>query len=164
MTFTDGLSFSAVGIALIALIWNIIRDLNDKGNLFLNVNLGKVIKTAHNKTYIFSGPDVEKQPGPFVLAIFITNTGKRPVLVNKWYITSGSKKEKGIDVVIPYDLPRKLNETETHSEISTDFKKIKYPIRSIVVVDSTGKEWKVEKIQLDKINRSFKKYQQLKLI
>jgi hypothetical protein len=157
MTLSDGVAFLAAIVALTALIWNIVRDLNDRGNLLLSVMIGKLKKSTDGKFYIFSGEGYENLPGQYIMSIYMTNIGKRPILIEKWYITSGSKdEEKRKNIVIPFNLPQKLNESDMHSELTSDLSSIPYPIKKIVVVDSTGKEWCVDKNRINELNVKYK--------
>jgi hypothetical protein len=158
LSFTDGVAGVAAIVAFTALIWNIIRDLNDRANLKLSVTIGKLKKSTDDKIFVFSGKNFEKLPGKYVLAIFMTNIGKRPLLAEKWYLIAGTSKEdkKSFRTIIPFNLPFKLNESETHSEMTADLDTIPNPIHQIVVLDSTGKKWYVNNYQIRELNNNYK--------
>lgn len=155
MTFSDGMSLSAAAVALTSLLWNIARDFNDKGKLLLSAKLGKFKPSVDGKIYVFSGKEAEKATGKYALVIFMANNGKRPILVEKWFVVTRKRWKNEMHLVFPYKLPYKLNETELHSEFTYELDTIRFPIKNIVVLDSVGKKWFVRKQQIDEINKNY---------
>jgi len=94
--------FGAV-VAFIALCWNIMTALRDKGRLKVEATVG------------FHLEDTKRTP---IISIYMTNIGRRPLYVEKVH----GRLSEGIDSKAPYffmrthNLPKILNEGEPHVE------------------------------------------------
>ena len=94
MNITNFLALWGAIFSTIAMTWNIIRDVNDKGKLKIDAMIGKIVPDHTDKDY---------------LALTITNIGRRHVLVKGW----GAMKKKNVKgahglYIIPRGLPRML--------------------------------------------------------
>ena len=133
-----GAIFSTVAIA-----WNIVRDVNDRGRLKIDAMIGKMFPDHTDKNY---------------LVITITNIGRRPILVKGW----GGMKKKAVKgargiFIVPQGLPRMLKEGEYHTEFTEDLTILSPELEKIYVWDSTGKYWKVSRKNLRRLFKDVKK-------
>lgn len=137
MTLTDITAFSGLFIATTALVWNIIRDLSDKGKLRIDAMIGKMIPDYKDKDY-------------FVLTI--TNVGRRPLIVKMICGTNRKikKDDKTNFLYKPINLPQMLKEGECILECY-DIINLKSNITSIYVVDSCGKKYYLSRKRLKQL-------------
>ena len=144
MGVTESLAVLGVFLSTLAITWNILRDINDKGKLQLKVMIGKFYPDHTDKEY---------------LVVTITNIGRRPLLVKGWGWEE-KKKEKGKrkgGVFIPHGLPRMLREGEYHIELTEDLSVLSSDLKKIYVWDSTGKNCNVSRKDMRRLIESKKK-------
>ena len=79
IVITELLAILGVCLSTLAIVWNILRDINDKGKLQLKVMIGKLYPDHADKEY---------------LVVTITNIGRRPLLVQQC-VAEEKKKVKG---------------------------------------------------------------------
>jgi len=130
-------------VSSIAITWNVLRDIRDKGRLKIDAMIGKMVPDHTDRDY---------------LVITITNIGCRPVLVKGW---GGMKKKstkgaRGL-FIVPRDLPRMLKEGEYHIEFTEDLSILSPELEKIYVWDSTGKEWRVTRKNLKRLFKDVEK-------
>lgn len=144
IVITELLALLGVCLSILAITWNILRDINDKGKLQLKVMIGKLYPDHTDKRY---------------LVVIITNIGRRPLLVQGWGGVE-KKKVKGKQkfcFIIPYGLPRMLKEGECWTERTEDLSILSANLRRICVWDSTGKYWNVSRKDTRRLIESEKK-------
>lgn len=125
-------------VATAAITWNIISYLFDKGRL-------KVYATVVTKT--------PGDPDKYYLMISATNIGKIPITITSW---GGVRKEKDKHfIVLSRDLPTKLGISDSffrYTDNISDF----IDTKSIHVIDSSGKFWKVKRKNYKKVIKNIK--------
>lgn len=144
ITITELLATLAVCLSTLAITWNILRDINDKGKLQLKVMIGKLLPDHADKEY---------------LIVTITNIGRRPLLVQQW-AAEEKKKVKGkrrVSYFVPYSLPRMLREGEYCIERTEDLSILSSNLKRIFVWDSAGKYWNVSRKDMRRLIESKKK-------
>ena len=129
MDLTDFIAVIGLVLSVTAIIWNILRDVGDKGKIKIEGCRGELYPDHTNKDY---------------LIIIITNIGKRPVWIKGLYGDENydGAKLKGY-IFGTRGLPRILKESEYHTEfLDWNPEKLR-GIKEISVRDSRGKDWKM---------------------
>jgi len=126
---TQVLAIWGAVVSTIAIIWNIVRDIRNKGRLKLHPWIG----TFDNRGY---------------LGITITNRGRRPISLKCW----GIVKEGEDDYYEDLNLTLK----ESQSIDRDDQSALPLALKSIYVLDSTGKKWKVRRWSIWKLKKQIK--------
>lgn len=140
MTWNDWFSIIAVLISVIALGWNIYRDVLDTGKLNVSIVFGDLVV------------DGEVQGKQAVLAI--TNVGRRPLIIRN---IGGKDKTGQPFFLLPRTLLHKaLNEGEIVQEIINNWDQYS-DITELTVWDTKGKKHKANKRELKLFNKSVKK-------
>jgi len=144
MSIIGLLAILGVCLSALAITWNILRDINDKGKLQSKVMIGRLYPDHTDKKY---------------LVITITNIGRRPLLVQGW---GGEEKKKAKGkkryiYIIPYGLPRMLKEGESWVERTEDLSILSSNLKRICVWDSTGKYLNVRRKDMRRLIESKKK-------
>ena len=141
-TTTLMLAIYGAGLSTLVFIWNIIKDLSDKGKLKVNCYVGE-------KYSIDVGLDPKKY-----LIYQVTNEGKKPIVVTH---IGGTKKDKEFSEFVygSAKLPKRLEPGEYIIEDNiTDLTVLKEGLIAIWAKDSLGKTYKLDKKQFKKlINR-----------
>ena len=129
-------AYSAVA-ATFVLGWNIFRDITDKGRLKVHCYIGNII--------IPGGPTDNKD----YLIYSVTNTGRRSVLVTH----VGGKKKRHDFMIVPRDLPKKLQPGDHLMEYSDDLSCLNRDLKSLFAIDSLGKAYKVKQRTLRNLKK-----------
>lgn len=142
MDITKFLAIWGAILSTVAITWNILRDVSDKGKLKIDAMVGKMSPNHTDRIY---------------LIITITNIGRRPLLIK----TLGGMKKKSVKgprglFIVPRGLPRILKEGEYHIEFA-NLSILSPELEKISVWDSTGKEWKVSRKNLKRLFKDVKK-------
>lgn len=111
-----------------AIIWNIVRDVGDKGKLDLMFYIGNIFggTKPSDKDYLF---------------FKITNVGRKSITVTQ---VGGGFKVKHFIIPTP-NVPKLLNPTEYFTVQGEDFSIFEKDLKFLGAWDSTGKIWKVKK-------------------
>jgi hypothetical protein len=136
--------------------WNLYRDLLDRPKLKISANVRRLARGVDGKGFAVK-PDLQVQGASVDLFVVmsVVNVGRRPVQWEGW----GGKYFKPVHdrdgfVVIGRDLPKMLKEGETHAEFSLledDLRPANDNVKSLMVWDSYGKNWKLSKRELKKL-------------
>ena len=116
-------------VATFVLGWNVFRDLTDKGKLKVHCYIGNLIFPG--------GPTDNKD----YLVYSVTNVGRRAVLVTH---VGGQKKKKDF-MIVPRDLPKKLEPGDYLMEYTDDLSCLSKDLKTLFVIDSLGKQYKVKR-------------------
>jgi hypothetical protein len=139
-------TFLAVWGAIVstaAIIWNIRRDLVDRGRLRVICYFGQ----------LRSG--VEPEDPTTYLAYQVTNMGRRPVVVT--HIGGAIRKGRHFMVNTRVGMPRTLQPGECFLEYTHDLSVLDQSPQSLWAIDSLGKHWKVPRKQLRQLLRDHQK-------
>ena len=123
-------------VSTIAVTWNALRDIGDKGKLRLEAMIGTLFGDPTGKNH---------------LVFTMTNVGRRPIMVIK---LGGDYKKGSKDphfVIMPKELPKMLKEGEFHIEFYDDLSSLSPEVIKICAWDSSGKEWKLRKKNLKRL-------------
>ena len=137
---TQILAFWGTVISTIALIWNIVRGLQDRKKLKVEAYIGVMLPGDSSKKVFY---------------VVMTNIGRRPVFVSGW--GGLRKKEKGEKIrkvgifAVARNLPKMLKEGEYNIEYIEDFSFFSHNIREVHAWDSTGKKWKINRKNLRRL-------------
>lgn len=131
-------------VSTIALAWNVIRHLRDRGRLSVTAYIGKMLPDTTNKSY-------------FVIAM--TNVGRRPLMVKGigGYLR-GRPPGGGKNAFLLMNLrglPKMLNPTEEHVEWSEDFRCLNKNVKRIFVFDTVGGEYTVPRKVLRELQAKY---------
>ncbi len=149
-------------VSTFAVIWNVYRDFHDRACIELSAKVGYVVKGG-NRNYIATReflldrrPDIFQNARPS-LFLTITNTGRRPVLVEGWAIRTDIKKTGNENSIFPLTtLPKMLREGEYAVEQTDDLSLLRTGARGIYAWDSARKNWSLSRRDLRKLQREVK--------
>ncbi len=151
--------FLAVYGALLSSVtfgWNLLRDQRDRAKLKLTANVRKFVIGTDGKWFAVS-PDFEAQAVDehLYVVLSVVNVGRRPIQWQGWggkYYEPVNGK-KGFNI-IGRDLPRMLNEYESHQEFTplmNDLRPVNENVRKLYMWDASGKEWTLSRRQLKRL-------------
>jgi len=163
---SDLIAFGALITSLIALGWNIVRDLFlERVKLEVDLRLGaqsRVVGTS--KAVFFSGSDIPKEVSKVELLFSVTNVGRRNVVVEK--INGDYNHPEPSRVAFFFtarELPKLLEPYATHSEISDSQELVQEllsgEVKSVYAIDTKGKKWYVPSSQIEKAKKDYKTWQ-----
>jgi len=137
MTLTDITALTGLLIAIAALLWNIIRDISDRGNLKIDGMIGKIVPSSTNKNFFF---------------LTISNIGRRPVMVKCAYgkFNKPDKDGKRLFVIVPENLPKMLKEGEYIIE-NYALDSLNPNTKYIYIVDSCGRKYYLSRKRLKQL-------------
>jgi hypothetical protein len=121
-----------------ALIWNVIRDLNDRPKLKVEAMIGYMVPSVDKKQSIF---------------LTVSNIGKRPVMVKGWY---GELKGTNFMVVTTL-LPKMLEESHYLTEKLDDLTVFENGLKNLYITDSTDKKWKISSKNIKSLHKEYSK-------
>lgn len=142
-TVTTFLAIWGAVVSTIAIIWNIRRDLADRGKLHVVCYRGHTVGDS-------TAGDAKLR-----LVYNVTNTGRRPILVT--HIGGAFTKESHFIVPTRGQMPRMLQPTEYLLEYSEDLSVLERKPQALWAIDSTGKHWKIPRRQLRQLIRESQK-------
>ena len=135
-------------LSSVTLGWNLYRDLLDHSKLQINARVRRIVQSADGKWYAVNHdlPVVGASEQLFVI-ISAVNVGRRPVVWEGW----GGNYHKPVNgktsfAIIPWNLPKKLDEGEFHSErtdLGDDLRPASENVKRLFIWDTTGKKWKI---------------------
>lgn len=146
-------------VSTLAVAWNVYRDFHDRARLELSAMVGYVIEDRGRNNIVSSALALEKWPDRFRIAkpslfLTITNTGRRPVVVQGWAIRTDIRKTGNENFLYPLAiLPKALKEGEYAVEHTIDLSLLADGARRIYAWDSTGKEWSLPRRALHKLQK-----------
>lgn len=117
-------------LSSIVFIWNVYRDLTNKGRLDVHCYIGKIIQ-----------PNGSVDDTRY-LVYHVTNTGKKPVIVT--HIGGSTKKHLNF-MVNCATLPKSLAPGEYLKEFTPDLSALNDDLISLHAISSLGKVYKVKK-------------------
>ncbi len=166
---------SIIGLiaSLVALTWNIIRDLiKDRTRLELNVKFGGLIKVKNYPTEIFvrKGSIPDKTIPDERILFSVVNSGRRPVMIEaiganyKYNLFSFFRNKQAMHIVAG-ELPKMIQPYEVfnHKDCKEDDVKrifeemVKGRIKHFFVRDTKGKQWKNSKKNMKQLLNDFDK-------
>lgn len=160
VNYTELISFIALVISLIALTWNIVRDLIlDIVSIDFYVTFGEIGNIKNSSTVLFADAGSLKPDHKFdrVGTLFkITNNGRRPIVIDD----VGGELKNGDHISIVVDgLPKMLKPYEVFSSVTktSDFlvKNIKENnLKNIWVKDTKNKKWMLSKMGWKKLKET----------
>jgi hypothetical protein len=135
-------------LSSVALGWNLYRDLRDRSKLQISVRVRRIVQSTDGKWYAVNHdlPVADASEQLFVIMSAV-NTGRRPVVWEGW----GGNYHNPVNgktafAIIPQNLPRRLEEGETHSELTKledDLRPAAKNVKRLFLWDTTGKRWKL---------------------
>lgn len=162
VTTSDLIASGALILSLVALVWNIVRDLVvDRVRVVTDIRLGthaRVMGTG--KGLFYSGTDIPKEASQLEILFTITNVGRRNVVIEK---LNGDYKTKSDSrtgfFFTARELPKLLEPYSTHSEWSGDEQLIKEmtsgEVENVYAIDTAGKKWFVPKKKIERVRADF---------
>lgn len=132
-------------VATIALAWNVIRDQRDRRKLEVR--------------YIVGGVAGALVPDEGIhLGIILTNVGRRPVMVQGCAVNVEDKSTTFIIFDKNHGLPKMLDEQESYTVLTTDWKKVaEEGITRVYAYDSSGKEWRMKRKLVKRLKKRLEK-------
>ncbi len=153
-----GALLSSVGFG-----WTLYRDLLDRAKLQVSASIRRIGRGADGKFFACK-PDlpIEGASEQLFVVMDVVNVGRRPVLWQGW----GGKYHKSEDgktafLIVGRDLPKMLQEGETHSEftiLEADLRPAHDNVRSLFVWDPSGKHWKLTRNALKKLKQEARRF------
>jgi len=129
-------------VSTVVIIWNIRRDLVDRGRLRVTCYFGQLrsgVEPEDPRTYLF---------------YHVTNTGRRPVVVT--HIGGAIRKDRHFMINPRGQMPRTLQPGEYFLEYSHDLSVLDESPQSLWAIDSVGKHWAVPRKQMRQLLRDRK--------
>jgi len=126
-------------IGTVNLLWNIRRDLRDRGRLHVLCYIGQTRGGS-------AGEDARRR-----LVYHVTNTGRRPIVVTHLGGAWSPKQHFLIPTAIP--LPRTLQAGDFLLEYTDDLSMLSPPPQALWAIDSLQRHWKIPRRQLRQILR-----------
>lgn len=160
LNYADIVSSLALLTALVALLWNIVRDLvTDRVNLDIQIAFGEIgnIKGTTTTLFLDAGSLTPNHyfdnPGTFV---HIVNTGRKAVCVSA---VGGKYKDSGELSMAVHGLPKMLEPYESFSttmQLKQDFfNQVKNDeIESLWALDTKNKKWKMSKRGWERLRKT----------
>ena len=147
---TTWIALYAAVVSTVTAAWNIRNGIRDRARLVFDLRFRKVVQG----NYLIDAEDLDGA----VLVLTITNAGRRPVTINTWggeyRRTSGDQKP--FFIVVPYQLPKKLDESQQVDEFARDFAlTFSRGARQMFVTDSSGRRWPIPKSLVKRAARDF---------
>jgi hypothetical protein len=152
----DVTTFLAIWGAILstfAVGWNFYRDLLDRPKLRVSGGLKRFAKGTDGRDFaVKHNLPVAGASEQVFLLLTAVNVGRRPVMIKGW----GGKWRSRVDgkkrfVIIGRDLPKMLKEGEDHSEYTNELRTVSENVKSLYFWDSSGREWKLPKSELEKL-------------
>ena len=158
----DIIALIALFTSIVALLWNIIRDLLlDKVKVSLEASAGGLIPVKGMPSkFWFRDADSEYSPTNPQICFTVTNVGRRPILISKiWGKFSKEAQSSGgkhpLFIVNTVDLPKKIEPYEKLTEIcyDTDFMVAlkNNQVTHLYAQDSKGKDWQISKKRMNRL-------------
>ena len=141
---TIGLVISVI-MNLYALITNLLLAKSNKKKLKVSAMLGSVINSPTDN------PEESK------VCITVTNVGQRPVTIKNFTIFCEKKKHFWIHPS-PENIYKKLEESDSCTQIINDLSFMEHGLVNIEVHDSTDQIWNTSKKDIRKIKSEYLKY------
>ncbi|MBI3933376.1 MAG: hypothetical protein HY316_01705 [Acidobacteria bacterium] len=157
---TDILAIYGAILASVGLGWNLYRDLLDRARLKVKANVRRIVQSADGKWYSVR-PDlpVVGASDQLFIVMNVTNVGRRPIQWIGW----GGEYHKPVNgkksfVIIPIELPRTLGESDWHTEHTAELNPADENLKRLFIWDSSGKNWRLSRWQMNKLKREFTKF------
>lgn len=163
LTITDILAAYGASLASIGFGWNLYRDLHDRAHLKVMANVRRIVQIPGGKWYAVK-PDlgVAGASAELFVVVNVTNDGRRPV---QWMGWGGKYHEpvngKGSFAIIPFALPKMLNEGDTHSESTDQLDVAGDNVKRVFIWDASGKNWYLSRRALRKLREEAHKFQKV---
>jgi hypothetical protein len=158
---TEFLAAYAAILSSIALGWALYRDLIDRAKLQVSARVRRIAVGADGKFFAVK-PDlpVEGASKKLFVVMTVVNVGRRPALWQGW----GGRYHKRVNgrdsfFIVGRDLPKMLQEGETHSELTEledDLRPANDSVKSLYIWDASGKHWKLSRRQLKELKEEAK--------
>jgi hypothetical protein len=135
-------------LSSVALGWNLYRDLRDRSSLRIDVRVRRIVQSGDGKWYAVNhNLPVQGASEQLFVIMSAVNIGRRPIVWEGW----GGKYHKPVNgktsfAIIPQHLPKKLEEGESHSEMTSlgaDLLPACKNVKRLFLWDTTGKNWKL---------------------
>jgi hypothetical protein len=149
---TTALAIYASVLATITFVWNLLRDLRDRGKLKISAKVRRIVSGPDGPRYAvaYDFPAAEASKELYIV-MTVANVGRRPM---RWEGWGGFYKKpfkgKTSFVIIPRLLPKILAEMETHQEftmLDDGFDNIK----KLHIWDGITDEWKLSFWQMRRL-------------
>lgn len=150
MDFTDFLAVWGALLATLSIIWNVVRDLRDRADVRLSAMIGYLVEPPPIGRPLTFRAAVEKKDATHLM-VSITNHGRRSVLITKLFFQH--EGDSGMYAALAQTLPRMLRENEFTVEYTNELDVLRHKLKRVYAVDSTGREWDLEKTLLDKLRQ-----------
>ena len=148
-------------LSSIGLGWNLYRDLHDRAKLKVSAGIKRFVTGADGRAFaIAHNLPVEGVSNQAYVVISMTNVGRRPAMVKGW----GGRYRNPVNgkrafTIIGIDLPKMLKEGEYHFEYTDNFNAVGENVKSLYVWDSSGKEWRLPKRELENLKQEVRTIQ-----
>jgi hypothetical protein len=163
LTITDVLAAYGSILASVGFGWNLYRDLLDRARLQVSANVRRIMQTGDGKWYAVK-PDlgVAGASAQLYVVVDVTNVGRRPVQWTGW----GGKYHKPVNgkgsfTIIPFALPKMLNEGETHSEYTDALNPAGENVKRLFIWDAAGNHWNLSRRALRELKAESHKFQNM---
>ncbi len=130
-------------LSTVAVGWNLIRDLTDRGRLSVTAMIAKKL---------------DDPTGPDYFVVTMTNVGRQPLMVRGYggyFKREARQRHKGAFLVTSTGLPRMLAPTGYHLEWTRDFGVLDKDVARIVVYDTLGREYDLPRKLLRDLQRQY---------
>lgn len=152
---TWGAILSSIGFG-----WNLYRDLHDRARLKVSARVRRIVRSPDGRWYQADPAlQVEGASDQLYVVMNVTNIGRRPLVWQGWggkYVNRVNGKDYFI--IIPTQLPQKLGEGETYSELTPTLIPDTENVRKLYAWDASGRNWYVSERCLKRLRADSKKH------
>jgi len=141
MNLTAFLAIWGAVLSTIGIVWNLYRDLSDRGRLRVTCYLANIVSEAG-----------QADPKDY-LAWAVVNVGRRPIVVQH---LGGINEEKRF-LIRPWntDLPKKLAPGESLTGYTPELSVLGKKLKHLTALDATGKYHKAPRKQVRALKREY---------
>jgi hypothetical protein len=137
--------------------WSLYRDLLDRAKLQVSAKVRRITQSLDGKYYAVR-PDMPVQASEKLFVIMsVVNTGRRPAMWQGWGGKYRKSEAEGNSFfIVGQNLPKMLQEGETHSEmteLNDDLRPASANVKRLYIWDPAGKEWALSRKQLKELKR-----------
>jgi hypothetical protein len=162
-TLTTVLAVYGALLSSLVFGWSLYRDLADRARFKISASIRRITQDTGGRPYAVM-PDLHVEPTSEQLYILLTvvNVGRRPMQWEGW----GGRYSKPVNGkesfrILGKNIPKMLNENESHSEfteLGADISPAADNLKELFMWNASGKKWKLSRWQLRRLREDAQKF------
>jgi hypothetical protein len=158
---TKFLAAWGAGLSIFGLGWTLYRDLLDRAKLQITAKVRRIARGLDGK-YFAVAPNLPVQAADKLFVVMtVVNVGRRPVMWQGWGGKYYKREPEGnAFFIVGQDLPKMLQEGESHSEMTElddNLKPASDNVKKLYVWDPAGNEWALSRKHLKELKQEARK-------